>query len=407
MTDPAPTQASASRELRPIAFAAFVGTMAIMAFVAVIGPIVRQLGLAEWHAGLAIAVAGLLWMLLARSWGAASDRRGRKPILLLGLGATGGIYVLLALFVDVALRNPPTVLVSVVLLVLARGLIGAFYAAVPPTAAAIVADRMPPSERTGAMAKLGAANATGLVVGPAAAGWLAGFGLQWPLYAAAMLPLLAMLVVWKTLSRGPQPAQRPDRPGIRLLDSRLRLPLATALVALVSISAAQVTIGFFALDRLGLPPAEAARAAGRALTAVGFGLIASQALVMRLRGVAPRRWLAIGASLAALGFGSVALVHALPGLLGAYTLAAFGMGMVMPAFQSSAANAVEPHEQGAAAGTVAAAQGMGVVLGPLLATGLYRLSPAAPYVAVGVLLALLAGWTLLSRPAPNAEPAIP
>jgi len=394
---PAPDIAAANAALRPLAFAALAGTMAMMGFVAVIGPIVRRLGLAEWHAGLAIAVAGLLWMLLARTWGVVSDRHGRKPVLLFGLAASGVVYVLLALFVDVALREPPAVLLSVTALVVARGLIGAFYAAVPPTAAALVADRMPPQERAGAMARLGAANAIGMVAGPAAVGWLAGFGLHWPLYAAAALPLLALLVLWKTLDAGPRPQPRPGRPPALLFDPRLRLPVLTALAAMSAIAVAQVNIGFFALDRLGLEPAAAAAAAGRALTGVGVGLVLAQALVIRLRQVPPQRWIAIGAALAAAGFGAVVLVDGQPTLIASHVLAAFGMGMVMPAFQAAAANAVQAHEQGAAAGTVASMQGLGMVVGPLLGTGLYRLAPIAPYLLAAGVLVLLALVALTSR----------
>ncbi len=378
--------------LRPLTFTALVGTMAIMTFVAVVGPIVRRLGLAEWHAGLAIAVAGLLWMLMARRWGATSDRRGRKPVLLVGLAASALFYLLLAVYVDAALRQPPAIVLSVLALVLLRGLIGAFYAAVPPTAAAWVADRVPPAARASAMARLGSANAAGLVIGPAAAGWLAGYGLQWPLYAAALLPLLALLVLWKTLDNG-SAAPPPRPPGKVVLlwsDARLRLPMAAALAAVSGVAVAQVTIGFFALDRLALAPLDAARVAGRALTAVGCALLLSQLLVMQFRQVSPARWIALGAMLSAFGFASMLLVHGQIGLFAAYALIAFGMGMVMPAFQAATANAVQAHEQGAAAGTVAAMQGLGMVLGPLLGTGLYRLSPVAPYLLAAAVMAALA-----------------
>lgn len=59
--------------------AALLGTMAMMAFVSVIGPVVRVLGLAEWHAGLSVTAAGVLWMLAARRWGALSDRSHWPP----------------------------------------------------------------------------------------------------------------------------------------------------------------------------------------------------------------------------------------------------------------------------------------------------------------------------------------
>jgi len=57
-----------------------------------------------------------------------------------------------------------------------------------------------------------------------------------------------------------------------------------------------------------------------------------------------------------------------------------------------ASNAVEAHEQGAAAGTVGAAQGLGVVLGPLIGTLLYEWGPGVPYLSAGLLLALVALW---------------
>ena len=71
----------------PLVFAALTGTMAMMAFVAVVGPIVRRFALPEWVAGLSVTAGGLLWMLLARWWGGVGDRRGRKPVLLVGFAA--------------------------------------------------------------------------------------------------------------------------------------------------------------------------------------------------------------------------------------------------------------------------------------------------------------------------------
>jgi MFS family permease len=57
-----------------------------------------------------------------------------------------------------------------------------------------------------------------------------------------------------------------------------------------------------------------------------------------------------------------------------------------------AANAVGAHEQGATAGTVAAAHGLGMILGPLVGTLVYDLHPGAPYLLVAVLLVLVALW---------------
>lgn len=386
--------------LPALVLAALIGTMAMMSFVAVIGPVVRLLGLSEWHAGLSVTAAGVLWMLAARPWGRLSDRIGRKRVLLLAMAAYTVIYVGLAVFIDVALQVVPPVLVSVLVLVLvgARGLIGLFYAAVPPTAAAVIADQAPTGQRAQFMARLGSANALGMVLGPAAAGWLAYRNLPMALYVAALLPLLSLaLIAWRLPATPPvAAAQARARAPMSRFDARLRLPQLAAFLGMVSVTIAQVTVGFFAIDRFALDAAAGARMAGIALTAVGVGLILAQVLVMKLE-VHPRRWIMIGALIAGLGFASVAAVQQPWQLPAAYAFAAFGMGFVFPSFQALAADAVEPHEQGAAAGTVAAAQGLGMVAGPMLGTVLYRAGASLPYLLVGVLLFLLCGLAMAHR----------
>ena len=386
--------------LPALVFAAWVGTMAMMAFVAVIGPVVRLLGLSEWHAGLSVTAAGVLWMLSARRWGALSDRIGRRRVLLIALAAYAVIYIVMAVFVDTALQAPPAVWLSVLVLVGTRALVGLFYAAVPPTAAALVADEAAPGQRAGAMAKLGSANALGMVIGPAAAGWVAFHDLALTLYVAALLPVLALLVIAWRLPSAPPPAAPASGPRAALAwhDRRLRLPVMAVFAAMISVTIAQVTVGFFAIDRLQLAPAAGARMAGLALTAVGAGLIVAQVLVMTFKTMPPRRWIALGAVISGIGFSSVALVQAPWQLLATYAVAAFGMGFVFPSFQALAADSVQAHEQGAAAGAVASVQGLGMVIGPMLGTLLYRAAPSAPYLLVGlVLLGLAAAATLDGR----------
>ncbi|MFI8716708.1 MFS transporter [Stenotrophomonas sp. NPDC077464] len=386
--------------LPALVFAAWVGTMAMMAFVAVIGPVVRLLGLSEWHAGLSVTAAGVLWMLSARRWGALSDRIGRRRVLLIALAAYAVIYIVMAVFVDTALQAPPAVWLSVMVLVGTRALVGLFYAAVPPTAAALVADEAAPGQRAGAMAKLGSANALGMVVGPAAAGWVAFHDLALTLYVAALLPVLALVVIAWRLPSAPPPAAPASGPRAALAwhDRRLRLPVMAVFAAMISVTIAQVTVGFFAIDRLQLAPAAGARMAGLALTAVGAGLIVAQVLVMTFKTLPPRRWIALGAVISGIGFSSVALVQAPWQLLATYAVAAFGMGFVFPSFQALAADSVQAHEQGAAAGAVASVQGLGMVIGPMVGTLLYRAAPSAPYLLVGlVLLGLAAAATLGGR----------
>ncbi|VFT07613.1 MFS transporter [Pseudomonas aeruginosa] len=72
MTTPPPS--ANTLDLRPLMFETFVCTLAVMSFVALVGPLARKLGLAPWQAGAAVTVGGIAWMLAARPWGIASDR---------------------------------------------------------------------------------------------------------------------------------------------------------------------------------------------------------------------------------------------------------------------------------------------------------------------------------------------
>ncbi|MGE8691039.1 MAG: MFS transporter [Achromobacter sp.] len=385
-----PVRAPGAFSMKPLMFETFACTLAMMSFVALIGPISRMLGLAPWQAGLAVTVGGAAWALFARRWGAASDRLGRRRIILQGLGGFVVSYAALCAFVIVALRHPPPVWLAFAGVVLLRGVAGGFYAAVPATGAALIADHVPRERRAGALATLGAASGIGMVAGPGVAGTLAVHSLALPLLVTALLPLISLGVLWRWLPRAEHHAA-PDAAGLKAGDARLRRPLLVAFVAMFSVTVAQVVVGFFALDRLHLDAAAAARAAGIALTVVGVALILAQLLVRRL-GWTPERLIRIGCAVSAVGFGSVLFAAGQPSLWAGYFVAAAGMGWVFPSVTALAANSVNANEQGATAGAVAAAHGLGMIAGPLAGTLVYDADPGAPYALIAVLLALAALW---------------
>lgn len=393
MTESVVSPSRTAFSLKPILFAACAGSMAMMAFVAVVGPMARLLSLQPWHVGLAVTAAGVAWMLMARFWGAYSDRVGRRRVLLIGLAGFAVSYLALSLFMGAALRWVPAAVVSLLGMALGRTAAGAFYAAVPPVCAAVVADHTPPQERAKAMGAIGAASAVGMVAGPGIAGLLASWSLSASLLIVAALPVAALVVVWRFLP--PDMVHETRRPSaLKLADPRIRRAILTAFAAMFGVVIAQVVVGFFALDRLGLNPTEAARASGIALALVGIALFVSQMVLRRLNWP-PLRLIRVGGVVGALGFGGVMFAETAPALWAAYVVAAAGMGWVYPSISALAANSVEAHEQGAVAGAVGAAQGLGAVLGPLVGTLCYQVSPGTPFGLVAVLIGLATLWPVL------------
>src|SRR5450830_458424 len=185
-------------------------------------------------------------MLLSRPWGAASDRRGRRAILLAGVGGFALSYWAMCAVLVMSLQFMPSALLVFAGLLLTRGAIGAFYAAIPSTGQALIADVIPPDRRAGAMASLGAANAVSMVLGPALAAALAQYSLSLPLYVTALLPAIAWLVLWRALPRREHHA--PALPStLQLNDARLRRPMAVGFIAMFCVAIAQITVGFLPL----------------------------------------------------------------------------------------------------------------------------------------------------------------
>lgn len=376
--------------LKPLLFTAGVGSLSMMAFVAVVGPMARLLGLQPWHVGAAVTAAGVAWMLMARFWGVRSDQIGRRKVLLIALAGFAVSYAALGLFMNAALALVPAAVVSFLGMTAARTAAGAFYAAVPPVCAAVVADHTPPAERARAMGAVGAASALGMVVGPGAAGLLAGWSLSAALMIISALPVLAFIAVWRFLPAD-APHETRRKSVLKLSDVRIRRAVVTAFCAMCGVVVCQVVVGFLALDRFGLSPNEAARTAGVALAVVGVVLFASQ-MVLRRLSWAPSRFIRIGAGIAAVGFIGAVFAATPVQLWIAYGVIAAGMGWVYPSQSALAANAVEAHEQGAAAGAVGAAQGLGAVLGPLAGTLAYQAAHGAPYAVSAGLILIAALW---------------
>lgn len=164
-------------------------------------------------AGLAVGAYGVTQALLQIPFGSLSDRLGRLPVILAGLGifAAGSVLAALA---D-----------SVWLLIAGRALQGA--GAISSAVIALVADLTPAERRTRAMAvvgvSIGGAFSLALMLGPLLAGWLGVPGLFW-ITAGLALAGGAVLARRPALRRAVPHAGVP-RFSLRLLGESRLLPL--------------------------------------------------------------------------------------------------------------------------------------------------------------------------------------
>jgi MFS family permease len=341
--------------------------------------------------GLLIASFSAMQFLFAPVWGRVSDRVGRRPVLLVGLGGSVVFYTVFA-FAD-----------GVPLLFAARigaGICGATIS----TAAAYIADVTPPEKRARGMALIGAAFGIGFTLGPPLGFYAAHLGevyekagtLSHP-FSRALPGLLAAALslasfLWTFTSVGEPP--RRDAAPRRLLDlSALRgarspravaILLGFSLLSVLAFSAFEATLSLMLLDRFRMREMEM----GKVFLFIGVTLAVVQGLlVRRIAGpLGERTMIRIGFLLMGNGLAGLALCDDVLALHGALAVAVTGFGCVTPSLTSLISRQAAEGHQGGILGLGQSASALGRILGPVVGNLVYApLGPEGERLATVVL----------------------
>lgn len=349
----------------------------------------REVGLKELQVGIIITLSSAVYALAARFWGRQSDVWGRRRVILLGLsGYTVGTLVFAGLF-WAGMVGWLQGLMLWTCLVVARCLQSLVMAGTMPAANAYICDITTPATRTAGLARLGAANSMGTIIGPACGGLLAAISLLAPLlFAAAITGICLLLMAWR-LPESPH-HDAGDRDAVRINlgynDPRYRRVLLISVAMLVAYSVVQQTLAFYFQDTLHLDSQAAASQVGFALMlSAAVALLAQSLLVQRLHW-APARLTFWGMASLVAGSAVLGVAGTIGGLYLGVGLCGLGIGLAFPACLALASLSVGPAEQGALAGLTSAVPALGSIIGPVLGTGLYQVHPHLPYLANALLL---------------------
>lgn len=369
---------------------------AMMSIIPVIGPIIREVGLMEWHGGLVVAMSGIAWLLSAKKWGDASDKKGRKPVLLVATLGYACSFILMTIWLDLSLKTTFHSLIILIGMIVARTFVGLFLAAITPVSTALVADITTPQERQSALASIGAASAIGLVAGPALGGMLSQYSLTLPLYVLSVFPFITWVIIKLRLPETPR-NHEPLENTLSFFDQRLRFPSLAMFACMFAVITAQIIIGFLILDRIRDTSEQTAQLSGIVLTITGITLGITQGFLAKLKNNVLLKSFIIGPIAACAGLCIVSAAHSAPVLITGYIFMAIGLGLLFPAIQAITANSVDMNEQGAAAGTISAIQGLSSIAGPITATLLYQYNQSLPYWFAASLMAVLFLFVLMNQ----------
>jgi MFS family permease len=393
-----------------------VTAMGNTGMISVLPAIGREIGIPDPMVAAIFSLSALLWAFSSPFWAKASDRHGRKPLILVGLTGFMMSMIACALVVSAGLHHLAAPMVIFVCFLFARALFGLFGAASNPATQAYVAEHTPPAQRTQSMSSLAGAFGLGTVIGPFLAPLfiLPFVGLAGPMFGFALLAGVMLLVVWKQLPESQRMPLAPPAPAVSAdgkaakekpmwRDPRVTPFLIYGFIVAVCQTAQGQTLGFLIIDKLQLSPMQAQ---GFIAIAMMFGAVAgllAQWGIIRMFEMTPRQLLRWGVAVAALGNVIVAMQPTYSAVVAGYAISSLGFGLARPGFTAGSSLAVGLHEQARVAGAIAAVNGVNVVLAPLF-VWLYQHVAPAPFVLCAGLMLLMLIYAFSNEQLKNAAP---
>jgi MFS family permease len=350
----------------------------------------------SWHTGMIAGIYMFALFVCAPVWGRVSDRIGRRPIILLGLG---GCVVTLASF------GLATELWQAYL---ARGLGGVLVSAVLPVTLAYVSDASTQETRARRFAWMTAASTLGFLVGPLLGGCLSGMqvgvatnhlsvgSISTPFFVAATIGTTIWLAIYRWLpsissSKGVATNQQTTHKT-----SSGTVLLLLALLGMFGLGGFEVAIALQGQQVLGLDPFQV----GLVFMVCSLVMVVVQMLVFAplARRVGFRSIITPAFLTMAFGVGVLPMIVEMDWLMLLVGIFAAGSGILIPllAYRISldAGSA-----QGAELGKQTAAASLGQGLGSAVTGWLYGISVEAPFwlMAFLLLLGALLGMTVGRR----------
>lgn len=370
----------------------------------------RQYHASALQIGMMFSVFSLCQLIASPILGMASDRIGRRPVLIFSqLGSVTG-YLILAAATAVNWANP----LHGLLMVYVSRIIDGFSGGNISTAQAYVSDVTPAKDRAKAMGVLGAAFGIGFAFGPAIGGVLGSFNRSLPALAAAAFSGVAAVMTIVRLREPARHSRDSDEEMLLWLHPARFLPILRnrTLVQMLGISFLTMSafvmlesvFAIFLNDRFGFKELQV----GGFFAFVGFVIIIVQGgLVGRLtKKFGEWNLMITGALIVAVAMSIYVLVGwnwsiplragvALILLAGLFN--ATGRSIQTPTLSALISQHADPRRQGTTFGLYHMLGSLARVIGPIVATALYARHLTGPFALAGALVLAVAGWSIILR----------
>jgi MFS family permease len=345
---------------------------------------VDHYGAAGAELGMVVASFAAMQFLFAPVWGRASDRFGRRPVLLITIAGNAASLLLLGLADSLAA-------------IYAARILGGIFSANIGVATAYVTDATSEQERPRWMGMIGASFAVGFTLGPAIGGVLSLWGYSAPMLFAAGLGAINFAAAWTRLAESPgRAAATPGATEGRL--QVLRRPGVAHLTAAnfvfgFAVTQLETIFAFYMALRFDYDAIEVAMIlVGMAVWMGGIQGGGMKALSARFD---ERTLMMFGATLLTVGLAGVPLAETVPWLVLPLALAATGRALVHPSLLSLVSYRGSETNRGAVMGTFQSGASLARVIGPFVAGLAFDIDPEFPFTIAALACALVLALALL------------
>jgi len=363
----------------------------------------QELGATAFQIGLIISSYSIAQLISAPFWGRVSDRYGRRPALLIGLGASAVAYLVFAYSGNLWL------------LFLSRFVQGA-GGGTTGVAQAYVTDTVKPNERAKALGWLSAATSAGIAIGPIISSYSSHFGMHMPGLVAAGICLVNLFFAWRWL-----PETHTEE--VRAKAKPNKRPVWSATFDVVRHAGAPVSrmiwiygVGMLAFSFLtAILPIWLGAEMGVTATTIGpvFTYIAGLSFLIRIVALGPivKRFgelgtIRLGCLSLIIGFTAYPFQHHWGTLLPVMALVPLGAALIFPSTTAMMSRFSPKETVGETMGVAQMFSGMARVIAPLMSTFLFQAyTHATPFfVAAGI---VVCASLLVLKVDPNAGTAEP
>jgi MFS family permease len=349
--------------------------------------------------GMIIASFFVAQLISAPLWGRVSDRYGRRPALLIGLGAATAAFFVFGFANSVWLLFACRIVQG-----LGGGTTGVLQA--------YVSDTVPPEDRARSLGWLSAGTNVGTMLGPVIGSFATHWGQQWPGILAASLCLTNAFFAWKWLPESKQPhvhgtIRKPVWQGIWSVlrnptGGVQRLTLIYA-VAMLAFSCLTSVLALYLSAEFGITE----RTIGFVFLYIGiFSVLMRSALIGPIVDRIGEPWsIRAGAATLIVGLIAYPLAPNLWSLAFIVPLVPIGTSLLFPATTAMMSRYSAKTELGTTMGIAQTFAGVSRVVAPVLSTTLFqRISHGMPFYFAAAFVGLVSLLAFQVQALPVPEP---